>query len=298
VTADAVAHEHPQLAYVISGYKYLGQLARLIRRLSTEQSVVVVHVDKKTSDREYAALVDDVNDVPSVHFLDRHTCHYGGFGHVRATLKGIDKLLRAEIEFDQLVLLTGQDYPIKPLADISRFFATNRGRSFMAHTPLPSTWWSPRGGLDRIEYRHVRLFGKHLRLPGKRAFPRGLEPFGGGAYWCLSRECVELVSAFVSERPEVVRFFEHVDVPDEIFFQTVVLNSELAGTVVNDNLRYIDWSRGRRPAILGVEDLEQLRRSPKLFARKFDVTRDEAVLDLIDRELVGAEAISAPARRE
>jgi hypothetical protein len=66
----------------------------------------------------------------------------------------------------------------------------------------------------------------------------------------------------------------------------VVMNSDLAGTVVNDNLRYIDWSRDRRPAVLGIEDLERLRTSTKLFGRKFDVGRDSAILDAIDRELL------------
>ena len=43
---------------------------------------------------------------------------------------------------------------------------------------------------------------------------------------------VEYVSRFTSEREDVVAFFNHVDVPDEIFFQTVLMNSELGESVV------------------------------------------------------------------
>ena len=132
-----------------------------------------------------------------------------------------------------------------------------------------------------IEYWHLRWYRRHVRLPWKRDFPPGLRPFGGGAYWCLSRECVEYVAEFARARRDVVEFFKHVDIPDEIFFQTVVMNSDLAGSVVNDNLRYIDWSRGPRPAILEARDFEGLRDSRKLFARKFDVSQDVDVLDLI-----------------
>jgi hypothetical protein len=284
--ADDVVSEQPQLAYIISAYRNLGQLGRLVRRISSDRSIVVVHVDRKTDDGEYDDLVARLTDVPSVHFLERHACHWGGFGHVRATLKGTEELLRRSSTFQHVILLTGQDYPLKSNHVLERFFHENRGRSFMAYSPLPSPWWSPRGGRDRIEYRHVRWRGRHVQLPGRRSFPRGLRPFGGGAYWCLSRECIELVHSFVRERPDVVRFFHRVDIPDEIFFQTVVMNSDLAGTVVNDNLRYIDWSRDRRPAVLGIEDLERLRTSTKLFARKFDVGRDPAILDAIDRELL------------
>jgi hypothetical protein len=94
------------------------------------------------------------------------------------------------------------------------------------------------------------------------------------------------VARFVESRPDVVDFFRHVDIPDEVFFQTVLMNSELAGSVVNDNLRYIDWTRGARPALLEARDLPALRASPKLFARKFDVCHDGEILDLVDTELL------------
>jgi hypothetical protein len=274
------------LAYIVSAYKNLDQLARLAERLNTESSSVYIHVDKKADDAEYGRLVRTLAGRPAVHLLERHVCHWGGFGHVRATLKGIDALLASGSDFHHVVLLTGQDYPIKPLAEIERFFAEHRDSSFMAYNALPSESWSPRGGLDRIEYRHWRWRGPHVRLPWKRRFPAGAAPYGGGAYWNLSRACVEHVARFVESRPEVVDFFRHVDIPDEVFFQTVLMNSELAGSVVNDNLRYIDWTRGATPALLEARDLPALRASPKLFARKFDVFHDGKILDLVDTELL------------
>lgn len=274
------------LAYIISAYRNLPQLARLVERVSTERSVVYVHVDKKTDDAEYGVLERTCAGRPGVHLLERHVCHWGGFGHVRATLKGIDALLASGSDFEHVVLLTGQDYPIKPQAEIERFFAGHRGTSFMAYNELPSEWWSPRGGLDRIEYRHSRWRWHHLRLPWKRRFPAGLTAYGGGAYWNLSRACVEYVARFVRSRPDVLDFFQHVDIPDETFFQTVLMSSELAGSVVNDNLRYIDWTRGPRPACLVAGDLPALRASPKLFARKFDVFHDAEIFDLVDAELL------------
>jgi hypothetical protein len=273
-------------AYIISAYKNLGQVTRLVRRLHSDRASFLIHVDKKTDDRAYETLVTSLRSVSSVGFLERHTCHWGGFGHVRATLKGIDELDRQGIPFDYVILLTGQDYPIKPTSYIERFLESRAPSSFMAFSSLPSDSWSPRGGLDRIEGWHVRLYGRRLSVPVKRRFPAGLRPYGGGAYWCLRRECIEYVADFVARRPDVVSFFRHVDIPDEVFFQTILLNSELRDTIVNDNLRYIDWTRGVRPAILGVRDLDALRSSPKLFARKFDVNQDETVLDLIDRHLL------------
>lgn len=276
-----------RLAYIVSAYTRLEQVARLARRLQTANSCCLVHVDRKTSGAEYDELVASVRGLASVQLLERHNCHWGGFGHVRVTLKGIEALRCQAVPFDYLILLTGQDYPIKSNEHIDRFLESGYPKSFMGFSPLPSPSWSPRGGLDRIEYWHLRFHGHHARLPFGRRFPRGLKPFGGGAYWCLSRECVDYVARFVAKRPDVVSFFRHVDIPDESFFHTILLSSVLRDTIVNDNLRYIDWTRGVRPAILETRDFPSLRGSSKLFARKFDVAHDANVLDLIDRELLG-----------
>ena len=64
------------------------------------------------------------------------------------------------------------------------------------------------------------------------------------------------------------------------------MNSPLRDSVVNDELRYVDWTRDPMPAIFGAGDLELLRRSPKLLARKFDSTYDAEIIDLIDSELL------------
>src|SRR3972149_5628525 len=97
-----------RIAYIISAYKYPEQLGRLLRRLETPQSSFVVHVDKKTEDRVYKRMLHAAQGVSHVHFLERHACHWGGFGHVRATLKGIDHLFLSDAQFDYAVLLTGQ----------------------------------------------------------------------------------------------------------------------------------------------------------------------------------------------
>ena len=65
----------------------------------------------------------------------------------------------------------------------------------------------------------------------------------------------------------------------------------LKDRIVNDNYRYIDWSGGgANPKVLTLDDAEELKRSHKLFARKFDTTQDAAVLDVIDESLATLEA--------
>ena len=66
---------------------------------------------------------------------------------------------------------------------------------------------------------------------------------------------------------------------------------------MNDDLRYIDYSRADRgaPRILTTADLPMLAAGPWYLARKFDLGVDRAVLDRIDRELLVFDARSGRA---
>jgi Core-2/I-Branching enzyme len=273
-----------RIAYVISAYKYPRQLGRLVRRLSTPTSSFSIHVDRKSLPAIFRAMVTETEGVPNVRFLPRHVSHWGGFGHVHASLKGIADAIERDLPFDYVVLLTGQDYPLRSAAAIEDFLGDGDARSFMNYWPLPHSPWGPRGGLERLEDWHIVTFFRfHLALPLRRSVPGGLVPYGGGAYWCFSREVVEYVHDFVHRNPEYVRFFKHALIPDEHFFHTIVLNSPLRDTVVNDNLRFIDWSEVPGPTVLRIEHLPKLLESGKLFARKFDASVDAQVLDALDR---------------
>jgi hypothetical protein len=59
--------------------------------------------------------------------------------------------------------------------------------------------------------------------------------------------------------------------------------------LVDDNLRYIDYTGARKgaPRVLTTADLPLLASGRYHFARKFDLSVDREVLDRIDRELLG-----------
>jgi hypothetical protein len=282
-----------RISYIISAYKQLEQVVRLVRRLHNPDTSILIHVDKRSG--PIGPLLAATAHLPRVHFLDRHPSPWGSFGHVAATLKGIDALVSHKYICDYTILLTGQDYPIKDHQRIRDDLHAAAGRSFMHYFALPIREWA-RGGLDRIEQWHLRVMNRHLVFPPpwvtfpRRRFPAGLQPFGGSSYWCLAWDCVHYVHQFVTTNPRFTRFFRYVDVPDELFFQTILLNSPLRDQIVNDDLRYIDWRdpTSDSPAILTTADFAAIQASPKLFARKFDTSVDERILDLIDSELLAS----------
>ena len=283
-----------RIAYVMLAHKSPFQVARLVERLRMPGARFYLHVDARTDARVFREFENALRPMPDVMFLRRHRSDWGRIGLVTATLEGIRAAV-AESNFDVLSLVTGQDYPIKSNGYIAEFFERNEGRSFLEYFRLPGReWQDERGGLDRIEYWHVHLRRVAVRLPPqrlhrfiKRRLPPGIAAFGGSAYWSLNEEAVRYVHEFVTDNPEFIRYLRHAKIPEELFMQMILLSSPLADSIVNDNLRYIDWSANEaHPAVLTRSDFTTLASSTALYARKFDVDRDSEIMDLIDATLL------------
>jgi len=281
------------IAYLIRAHTAPQQLARLVVRLDDRNARFYVHVNRLTGDETFAEMRAGLAGRENVIWLPRVACYWGGFSLLRATLVGIETILASGELPDHAVLLSGQDYPLRPPVEVEAQLAARSGRNLLHHFRLPAPEWAGEGGgLNRLRYPHferVRYRTRLLRVPVPRRLPRGLEPYGGMALWALTGETLSWLMRFLAERPEVLRFFQRTKMPDELFFQTVLLSSPLAATVDNELLHYLDWSSGSaHPAILTAADLPRLRASGRLFARKFDAAVDSEILDLLDAEPVGA----------
>jgi hypothetical protein len=238
---------------------------------------------------------------------------------IQATLDGIAQALVDKDEVNYLILLSGQDYPIKSNLGIQRFLQGNPGGSYLSYTPMPVTnWdWGTNGGMERLTHYFIRLGNYRwsyppldspkgiklnllvkssrifYRLPRKH--PTGLKPFGGSTWWILSRDAARYIQKIVGERPDYVKFHRSTALVDEVFFQTILCNGPANITVnlVNDDLRYIDWRNKDKnqghPAIITMKHCEDLAVSNALFARKFDPGIDSQIIDWIDQNLLKEE---------
>jgi hypothetical protein len=279
------------VAYLIRAHHRPEQLVRLVERLATPDASFFIHLDGRADDLVREALLIGLARQDEVHWVPRVDQYYSGFSFVRAILAGLEEVRKAGAPA-HTVLLSGQCYPLRPARQIESFLAGRAGESLVEHFRIPSKRWADEhGGLDRIRYRYyerVRFRTRSLRLPFvRRSFPEGLEPWGGSAWCVLSDEAVEAVLGFRDERPDAYDFFRHVRAPEEIYLQTVLLNSLLRDRVANESVHHIEWPGGSHPRTLASADFDRLASSGKLFARKFDVGRDEEVIDRIDRELLG-----------
>ncbi len=296
VVAIAVGVFAMKVIFFILMHKNPQQTLRLIQRLESSDSMFVVHVDRRAQRAIYHPIEELATNCDRVYTAKRVPCYWGGFGIVAATLECVRTALRLNATFDYALLLSGQDYPIKPLRSIFAFLTAQPGKQFIETFRLdrPNRWSTHTDAgeaMNRISWYTLAVRSRRIHIPVRRQFPSGLTPYGGSQWWCLSRECLAYIDEYLSRNPQILRFFRNVYIPDESFFQTIISNSRFEHDVVSDDLHYSDWTTPPYPwpRILDASDFDSLRSSDKLFARKFDIARDESILDLVDREILFAD---------
>jgi len=287
-------------AYIILAHKNEQQVQRLIDTLDDGNSTYFLHVDLKVSDTEFKKLFSKNSQV---HFVRRVKTEWGGFGLVNATLNAMLDI-RKTGDFDKIILLSGQDYPIKSNEEIDQYFKNSKFNIFMDHFPLPNhRKWGMGGGMYRVNKYFFGLswIEKYLAkainflavfIPIiNRKLAKGVQPFSGSQWWVMDMRALNYVLDYVADHPEYVKFHRHTFAPDELFFQIILLNCKdesLRDHIANDNLRYMQWKTSEiaHPEILNINDLDNIGESDALFARKFDTGIDEEVINSIDDQLL------------
>jgi hypothetical protein len=67
---------------------------------------------------------------------NRSKAHWGDFGIIKGTINSLLEILNYEKDFDYILLLSGQDYPIKPIKSLMKYLNDNNGKQFVEFLPL------------------------------------------------------------------------------------------------------------------------------------------------------------------
>jgi hypothetical protein len=264
-----------KIAYLVLTHKSSIPLTRLINTLNCEDVYFFIHISTNSSDEFLYEVNNTFKTYKNVFLIDRCACVWGEFGIVEATIEGIKTIVISNINIDYVVLLSGQDYPIKSNKHIKEFFTASNGRCFINNFPIPRWGWHN---------------GFYKRIPSKYKLPSNISLWGGSTWWCLTRECIYYICYYIIKNPDYIEYCKRLFAPDEIFFHSIVMNSTLKSSVINDGLKYIDWdyapSPQKHPATLSKEYFSILSNSTSLFARKFDIEYDYEILDMIDKDIL------------
>lgn len=287
-----------KIAHLIIAHKGPQQLGRLLDALAHPNVDCYIHLDRKTD----AAPFDFLGDRPRVYFTrTRNAITWGGYSQTRNTVDCLREILARNPACEFINVLSGQDYPLVPPAQVLAFLAGRRGESFLATEPSDGPWWQ--ANHTRATRYHLTEFsfpGRYLvqralntLLPERRLPLDGLLYGGPTCSWfTLARGAARYVVDFMAANPRLHRFARLTWGSDEFLLPTVLLNSPLAASVRNDSLRYIDWrAGGATPKLLTSADLPALLSSGRFWARKFDTCHDASVLDALDSLVLGPQPV-------
>jgi hypothetical protein len=271
-----------KVGYVILAHHKPRQLLRLtnVIRLQSE-GPIIIHVDRK-SVLKFRHAIPVLEAIPNVRPISNQRVQWGTYSVVQATLDCLHTLLVQYPEVSHIRLLSGQDYPIKPLGDFERMMTKRGERSGMQIHRLPrAEWVDDHGGLDRVEYSYIRFAGRFFRIT-KSHLPPNVTFYGGSQFWCLARDhCFYILAQAKKWRP----LFRNSLLPDEIFFHTVLMNSKFSDKIVNELTTHSVYvGSSPSPLVIGTKDFTRLMESPAFFARKFDDEADMRILDALDQQ--------------
>lgn len=273
-----------------------------VKRLQAPNHHFFIHFDKKqnlnTEDPFYKELIAQPNVVL---VQNRINVQWGSFRIVEATVV----LMREALKTPGIAyfhLLSGECLHVKSIKHIHQYFEQHNGKEFLHYMEMPKT--SPEHSFTyrRVDKYHLHnYFNPRSNKTGDRIIgaintnlrrlQRGLKfigiyrrygddmpkLYGGIAWWSLTNGATQYIIDYIDSRPDFYQRFKYVQLPDEVFFHTVLMNSVYAKKVVNHNVRYQDFTNATsNPNPLTTAHIKDLEQDNILFGRKF--TKDSREL--------------------
>lgn len=285
-----------KIAYIIAAHKCSTQLKLLLNQLNCKENDIYIHIDKK-NDELYKDIKETIKYYSNISLIqNRIAVNWSGFSQVQATINSMREIQETNIKYDYISFISGQDFPIKANEYINEFLEENKGKEFIEYREVDEC------DLFRLkiynlfrEYKNIRklymrIIDNILRRIQKTFIKRrnfeGINLYHGSSWFTITHGCMEYILNYIDTNPKYIHDFKYTLCPDEHFFQMIVLNSPYKSNVENNNLRYIDWRRpANSPRTLDITDIDKLKDTPKLIARKFDIEVDNSIVTELIREI-------------
>ncbi len=308
-----------KVLYLIQTYKNPDQIKRLansIKKSSLESQVLISH------DSRYSTLLSksDFENFQKLNLI-YNSGGRGNFSTVQSYLNSLQWLFANNIEFDWIVNISGQDYPIQPLVLLEQFLSKTEYDGFLEYRDVLSkdSYHGFKESVERYYYQYwhsgiyllpwqntlvkpIKVLVNNIqglvKISTSYQFSIGIKAFqnifnekfkcyGGTLYKILSNRCAKYLYKTAKEQVHLVDYYKKTLVPEESFMQTILANSNLFN-LCDKNLFYSDWSGSKHgsPKILTVADYSTLTNSKDYyFARKFDPAVDGEIIDRLDKHI-------------
>jgi len=274
-----------KIAYLIIAHHKPELLKKLICSLDYPGNDIYLHIDRKSKHINQLQF-DGITQFSRLYTIPPVALTWGGCSQINCELK----LLRfaSEVDhYDYYQLLSGVDIPLMPQAEIHQFFEKNNGKEFVS---VGYEWTKRKDVFERfslywpfadsfgrdkpmfISLLHHMTVGVERMLNIDRTRHDNLQYAGGGNWFSITGSFVNYI---LSHEQWIRRRFRFTHACDEIFMQTVLVNSPFHSQLYDGcppecaYMRAVDWNRGN-PYTWEEQDYEELIHSGMLFARKVD----------------------------
>ncbi|UWR29972.1 beta-1,6-N-acetylglucosaminyltransferase [Sulfitobacter sp. W002] len=238
---------------------------------------VVIHIDKAVPRRAHDAFVAALSDLKDVRFSPRKRCEWGTWGIVAASQGAAELMLSRFPKVRHVYLASGSCLPLRPVQELIDYLEDRPQTDFIESATTADVPWTV-GGLDEERFtlrfpfswrRNRYLFDRAVEMQRllrlKRRMPRGIVPHMGSQWWCLTRRTLSAILQD-PDRPSYDKFFRHVWIPDESYFQT--LTRLYSSKIESRSLTLSKFDFQGKPHIFYDDHLQLLRRSDCFVARK------------------------------
>ena len=270
-------------AWLIIAHNEFEILQRLVSALDAPENDFYIHFDKK------------VRTIPVIHVGKgrlfilpvRYDVRWGDYSQIAVELT-LMEYASANNTYDYYHILSGTHLPIKSLSEINAFFESHRGKEILHLWPtdkrdidnkLQRFNLFVRGFTSRFSciryasqglWRCIQKFQKILRI---RRFPSEL--FQKSDNWVSLTDSA--VRYLVDHTEEIHKKYRFSYCGDEYFVATELCNRRDRFQIFDCAILKVDFER-YNPKVYTIEDFDDLKSSPCLFARKFS----EKNMDIVD----------------
>jgi len=282
-------------AFLITAYKNFTGLFELVSLLARD-ACVYVHIDK--SGEITKEQIEELNKVQHCQAISHYKIAWGGFCHVSAILDLL-KLACDNPEVSYVHVMTGEDMLLKTVRRLDDKYLDNAG-IYMDCIPMKDftpqvqkryyyhNWFADKNVKNPLLWQLQNVTVNLQKLLGVKRSHLGEfsneQIYKGLVYVSMPRAAALYVTEYCMKHPEFLKDLRDCQIPEEFFFQTLLMNSEYAADVSGDRIRYVNWEKGDggSPAYLDMGDYDAIREGDYDFARKFHPEISKELKECLD----------------
>lgn len=278
-----------RVAYLIIAHADPKMLELLVQAIDPDKRDIYLHIDLKTDINLF-----NPNLLSKVHLIEpRIPVYWGNNSILRASMRLLFEAYNYDY-YDYFHIISGADFPIRPIEEFELFLDSNQPYSFLYSEPAYSKKEamkrlyshyiiSQRTSVTVFMQRLIFLFNRYIPFL-RRRMPKNLEFRIGANWFTINRNVAPWIIDHWADK-DIRRFYDFTYLAEELFFATALANSPFSNLYSTRSLRHMIWTGGPHPKTLTLSDLSNIDQSEEFFSRKFSSSDSMPLIEKLKERL-------------